>query len=75
LDHGVGGRLWTAIAGTARRFRDGDFWKRCGEGRAAAAEARIAGGMRGGVRPRQNVRHVDAYITYIISSRDMICYM
>jgi hypothetical protein len=26
-------------------------------GSAAAAEARIAGGMRGGVRPRQNVRH------------------
>jgi hypothetical protein len=29
--------------------------------------------MRGGVRKRQNVHHlggVDAYITYIISSRD-----
>jgi hypothetical protein len=43
-------------------------------GRAAAEEALIAGGVRGGVRPRQRQNNggVHAYISYIISSREKI---
>jgi hypothetical protein len=67
-DHGGGGCGMRGVGGGRGGFGMATF------GRAAAAEALIAGGMRGGVRPRQrqNDGGVDAYNSYIISSRDLM---